>query len=437
MQKLIKNIASLMLILLSVETVLAQVPAPGKAQEKPIAIMNVIAHIGNGEVIDNAVITFQDGKITNVADAKVVRLDLSKFEVIDAAGQHAYPGLIAMNTILGLEEIASVRATRDQDEVGQYNPNVRAIIAYNTDSEIIPTTRFNGVLYGQVTPRGGSISGSSSLVNLDAWNWEDALMKEDEGIHLNWPSQMLFPRWWQGETEWRENKQYDSQYDELKSFFSDAVSYGEIAKNESVNLKLKAMQGLFDGSKTLYIHVDRAKEIVESVQFAQNMEVKKIVVVGASQAFYVKDFLAKNEIPVILGDTHRLPESADNPTDMPYKLPGILNKAGVKVIIGQWDELMKVRNLPFGVGTAAAYGLGKEEALKMVTLNAAEVLGVDDMIGTLSNGKYASIVISKGDLLDMSSNQLTHVFINGRKVTLEAHQQRLYQKFKDKYESQN
>ncbi|MFT4740013.1 MAG: imidazolonepropionase-like amidohydrolase [Marivirga sp.] len=437
MQKLIKRIAFLLLIIFSIEDIRAQVPAPGTKQVKPIAIMNVTAHIGNGEVIENAVITFEDGKITNVADATLVRLDLSKFEVVDAAGQHAYPGLIAMNTILGLEEIAAVRSTRDQDEVGDFNPNVRALVAYNTDSEVIPTTRFNGVLYSQITPRGGRISGSSSLMNLDAWNWEDAVVKGDEGIHLNWPSKMLYPRSWLGETSWRENKKYDEQYAEVESFFADAFSYGKVAKPATENLKLAAMQGLFNGSKTLYIHSDRAKELIESVQFAKSMEVKKIVLVGASQAYYVKEFLAENEIPVVLADTHRLPQNDDMPTDMPYKLPFLLKEAGVKVVIGQWEEVMKVRNLAFGVGTAAAYGLGKEEALKMVTLNAAEVLGVDDLIGSLTTGKYASIVISEGDLLDMRSNKLTHVFMNGRKVNLEAHQQRLYQKFKEKYDSQN
>ena len=433
MKKIYKYLI-LSLCFIFVQNIYAQVPAPGDQQEKPIAIMNVVAHIGNGEVIENAVILFEKGIITNVADARAVRMDLSSYEVIDAEGKHAYPGLIAMNTILGLEEIAAVRATRDQDEVGLFNPNVRALIAYNTDSEIIPTTRFNGVLYGQVTPRGGRISGSSSIVNLDAWNWEDAVMKEDEGIHLNWPSKMLYPRWWVGETEWRENKQYGEQYDEMEAFFQDAVSYGAIADPDTKNLKLAAMQGLFDGSKTLYIHVDRAKEILQSVQFAQNMNVKKIVLVGASQAYYVKDFIAENDIPVILSDTHRLPSSANDPTDMPYKLPHLLNEAGVTVVIGQWDELMKVRNLPFGVGTAAAYGLGKEEALKMVTSNAAKVLGLSNKIGTLEKDKYASLVISEGDLLDMKSNQLTHVFIHGRRVTLEAHQQRLYEKFKNKYE---
>jgi imidazolonepropionase-like amidohydrolase len=436
MQKLIKNISYIMAFVLICTVAKAQVPAPGDKQEKPIAIMNVTAHIGNGEVIDNAVITFENGKITNVANAANVRMDLSSFEVVQAEGMHAYPGLIALNTILGLEEIAAVRSTRDQDEVGQFNPNVRAIIAYNTDSEIIPTTRFNGVLYGQVTPRGGRISGSSSVVDLDAWNWEDALLKEDEGIHLNWPSQMLYPRWWLGETDWRENKQYDEQYDEVKTFFQDAMSYGKLSNPEAPNLKLAAMQGLYDGSKTLYIHVDRAKEIIESVQFAKNQGVEKVVVVGGAQAYYVKDFLKEHNIPVILADTHRLPQSADSPVDMPYKLPGLLKEAGIKVVIGQWDELMKVRNLPFGVGTAAAYNLGKEEALKMVTLNAAEILGVQDQIGTLESGKLASIVISDGDLLDMKSNKLSHVFIEGRKVTLDAHQQRLYKKFKEKYEEQ-
>ncbi|WMN06699.1 amidohydrolase family protein [Marivirga arenosa] len=414
----------------------AQVPAPGEPQKEPIAIMNATAHIGNGEVIENSVITFENGVITNVADASKVRLDLSSYKVIDAEGMHVYPGLIASNTIMGLEEISAVRATRDQDETGEFNPNVRALIAYNTDSEIIPTTRFNGVLYAQTTPRGGRISGSSSVMDLDAWNWEDAVLKNDEGIHLNWPSKLQYPRWWLGETEWRENKEYDKQYEELKVFFNDAVSYSELSSTEVTNLKLEAMKGLFDGSKTLYIHTDRAKEILESIQFAQSVGVQKMVLVGGDQAYYVKDFLLENEIPIIVEETLRLPSRNSDAVDMPYKTPYLLHKAGLKVAIGQWGSVMQVRNLPFSAGTAAAYGLSKEEALQMVSLNPAEIMGVSDKIGSLEKDKIASLVISKGDILDMEGNKLEYVFIEGRQVTLEAHQQRLYKKFKEKYENE-
>ena len=425
----------LTILLVSICThAIAQVPAPGTEQTRPVAIMNATVHIGNGEVIDNAIITFEKGIITNVANATTIRIDLSNYTVINAEGMHAYPGLIASNTIIGLEEIAAVRSTRDQDETGDFNPNVRAMIAYNTDSEIIPSTRFNGVLYAQTTPRGGRISGSSSVMDLDAWNWEDAVLKEDEGIHLNWPSKMSYPRWWLGETEWRKNDDYEDQYNELTEFFKDAVSYKNSGESPKVNLKMEAMAGLFDGSKRLYIHADRAKEIVESIQFAKEMEVEKIVLVGGEHAFYVKEFLKENEIPVILEDTHRLPGRNSDPVDLPYQLPNLLKEAGIKVAIGQWDEVMKVRNLPFGAGTAAAYGLGKEEALRMVTLNPAEIMGVADQIGSLTVGKIASIVLSEGDILDMRTNRLKHVFIEGREVTLEAHQQRLYNKFKEKFE---
>ncbi|GAA5027654.1 imidazolonepropionase [Marivirga lumbricoides] len=436
MNKLINHILTCFLLLVIFPSAFAQVPAPGDAQTKPIAIMNAIAHLGNGKVIENSAITFEDGKLTVVADATTIRLDLSRFRVINAEGMHVYPGLIASNTIIGLEEIAAVRATRDQDEVGEFNPNIRALVAYNTDSEIIPTTRFNGVLYSQTTPRGGRISGSSSVMGLDAWNWEDAALKVDEGIHLNWPSRMLYPRWWRGETEWRVNEEYDAEYDQLSGFFKEAVSYGEMGEPTVPNLKMKAMSGLFDGSKTLYIHTGRAKEIIESIQFAQEHGVKKIVLVGGDQALYVASFLKENNIPIILEDTHRLPEQSSDAVYLPYQLPFLLKEAGLKVVISQWDEVMKVRNLPFGVGTAAAYGLGKEEALKMVTLNPAQIMGVDDKIGSLEVGKLASIVVSEGDLLDMKTNKLKHVFVEGREVTLDAHQQRLYEKFKEKYEKQ-
>ena len=200
----------------------AQVPEPVGAQEKPILLMNGTAHIGNGQVIENSFVTFENGKITNVGDAAVVRLDMTKFEVINIAGKHVYPGLILPNTTLGLEDISAVRASIDSEEVGDLNPHVRSLVAYNTDSEVIATLRYNGILLAQSTPQGDLVTGTSSIMMLEGWNWEDAQYKADDAIHLNWPTKTFGPRWWMGETEPRKNPNYQSSIDKLEKFFADA-----------------------------------------------------------------------------------------------------------------------------------------------------------------------------------------------------------------------
>ncbi|MEQ8470779.1 MAG: amidohydrolase family protein [Marinoscillum sp.] len=415
----------------------AQVPAPANTQAEPIAIMNGTAHLGNGEVIENSIITFADGKIQAVVDATNVRMDLTGYKQVDASGKHVYPGLILPMTNLGLEEVSAVRATVDDNETGSINPNVRSAIAYNTDSEIIPTMRFNGIQIAQVAPKGGRIPGTSSIMQLDAWNWEDALYKLDDGVHLNWPSVSFGPRWWRGETERRVNEEYKDQVEEVIELLKDARSYME-AKPAKSNLKLESMVPVLTGEKQLFVNADRPKEIIEAIQTLKDAGVPSIVLTSASGVWYVKDLIKENNIPVLLTDVHRTPDSNGEDYDMPYKLAAKLHEEGILVGLTYMDgSLSSGRNLPFFAGTVVAYGgIDKEEALKMVTSNTAKILRIDEMTGTLEEGKDANIVISEGDILDMSSNIITASFIQGREVKLHAMQQRLYDKFKEKYESQ-
>lgn len=409
----------------------AQVPAPAGPQEKPVAILNATAHLGNGEVIPNAIITFSNGKLDIVGDATTVRVDLSDYEVVNASGKHVYPGLILPCTDLGLQEVAAVRATVDNDETGPVNPNVRAIVAYNTDSDVTPTNRYNGILMAQVTPQGGVVSGTSAVVQLDAWNWEDAAYKADDAIHMNWPLRNLPPRWWMGETEMRPNEEYDNQIRTITSLMADAKAYaaGNPAK---VNLKLEAMRGLFDGSQQLFIHTSKARSMMESVQKVKSFGVQKVVLAGARDAHLIVDFLKEHDIPVVLANVHRMADRNQDAYNLPYVQPSVLHKAGVTVTL-MYDNYSNSRNLPFFAGTAAGNGLSKEEALQLITLNAARVLGIDAQCGSLEAGKDATLVISAGDILDMSGNHIEHAFIQGRHVTTEGKQQYLYNKWKTKY----
>lgn len=424
-----------LLLAMSTARALAQVPAPAEPQEKPIILLGVTAHIGNGEVIENAVIAFENGKITMAGPASdAENMDLSGYEQIQAEGKHVYPGFILPNTELGLVEIGAVRATVDNEEEGVLNPNVRSIISYNTDSELIPTFRFNGILVAQITPVGGMVSGSSSVVHLDAWNWEDAAMLTDDAMHINWPGRKRTEFDYSTYTANRvPNEKYEEQVQTLENLFSDGAAYAEIRERGEPNLKLEATKGLFDGSKALHIHADEAKEIIEAVKFAQSHKVQRIVLVGGYEAYLITDFLKENEIPVIIDNLHDLPQLPDDDVDQQFKLPALLHQEGIMVSLGYNDAVNRSRNLPFIAGTAAAYGVDKEDALMMITSNTAKILGIDDKVGTLEKDKQATLFVSEGDALDMRTNIVAHAFIDGRKITLPAMQQRLYEKYKEKY----
>ncbi len=411
---------------------IAQTPVPAPAQSKPIALTGGVAHLGNGQVINNSVIGFDKGKLTIVADASA-NPNLSGYEVINISGNHVYPGFILLNSQVGLQEVSAIRAMNDYSERGEINPNVRALISYNTDSEFIPTFRFNGVLLAEATPTGGTISGTSSVMEMEGWNWEDAVHTVDVAVHMNWPA--LIRRQFDFNTfnfSESPNKDYDKQVSELSQFFNEAKSYGQLASKES-NLKFDAMQGLFDGTRILMVHANNPKEIIESIRFAQRHGVQRITLVAGSGAYGVADFLKENKIPVILPDTHNLPDRTDDDVDMPYKLPALMTQAGVMVSLYNAGSLHGGRNIPFQAGTASAYGMGKEEALKLITSNAAIALGIDKRVGTLEVGKDATLFVSAGDALDMRTNNLSHAFISGKLVTLPGNQQELYERFSKKY----
>ncbi|MBP2281777.1 imidazolonepropionase-like amidohydrolase [Flavobacterium sp. CG_23.5] len=429
-----KNICMLLLVLfVPIITKAQQTPAP--KQSKSILILNGIAHLGNGKIIENSAIGFIDGKITLVADATLIRLAKDAFETtIDASGKHVYPGFIAPNSTLGLVEIDAVKSSDDEEEIGSINPHVKSIIAYTADSKVIETVRPNGVLIAQITPRGGRISGTSSIVQLDAWNWKDALIKENDGIHLNFPSSFKRTGSWFEPGTIEANKDYVKQISEITSFLSNAKAYsGNIAKER--NLIFEATLGLFDGTETLYIHANEEKQIIDAVQLAKENGVKRMVIVGGYEAYKTAALLQKNNIGVLLKRVHDMPENDDQDIDLPYKNAKLLTDRGVLVGLENsgGHERMNTRNLPFLAGTCAAYGLDKEQALQLITFNTAKILGIDKQCGTLEEGKDATLFISQGDALDMRTNKLTNAFIQGRMISLETHQSQLNNRYKEKY----
>lgn len=429
-----KNIKYIYLLVfqLITNTIFAQNQAAGSPQMKAIALTGATIHTATGQVIPNGVIVFNKGIITAVGGAGTT-YDKANTETIELAGKSIYPGLISPANELGLTEIDAVRSTNDMAEIGGINPHVRALVAYNTDSELIPTVRSNGILITQATPQGEIVAGMSSIMQLDGWNWEDAVLKKDDGIHINWVG--YFKREFDQNTfsvTTKKNDKRDETLREVDKTFNDAIAYIQ-SKPTVTNVKMEAMRGLFDGSKTLYISADYGKEIIESVQFAKSKGVKKIVIIGAEESLLAADFLKENNIPVIVSATHRLPNSADDDTDISYKLPYLLAQKGVLVGLGYIGLNWRTRNLPFLAGIVAGHGMDKEDALKLITANNAKILGIDKMVGTLEVGKHATLIVSAGDVLDMRTAKVEHAFIQGRKVDLDDKQKRLYRKYSEKY----
>ncbi|MCY7327065.1 MAG: amidohydrolase family protein, partial [Saprospiraceae bacterium] len=423
----------LFFLMLAAAPLAAQSPTPAPAQKTAILIMGATAHLGNGTVIQNSAIAFENGKLTLVTDASTARIDRTKYgKIFDAVGKQVYPGFIATNSQLGLVEIDAARSTVDFAETGSLNPNARTIIAYNTDSEVPPTVRTSGVLLAQIVPSGGILSGTSSVVQLDAWNWEDAAYRMDDGVHLNWPVPRNPPGAEPGPTlEAKRTEQYEKDVLALRRFLEEARGYAQQAAVEVKNPKFEAMRGVFAQKQNLYIHVNTAKGIQESILFAEQFGLRPVLV-EAGDAWLVADFLKAHNVSVILAKTQRLPTRDDEDVDQSYKTATVLQEKGVLFAFseeGNWRQ----RNLAFQAGQAVGYGLPYEAALSALTLNTAKILGIDATVGSLEIGKDATLFISEGDVLDMRTAQVTAAFIQGREINLDNKQKELYRKYEQKY----
>lgn len=410
---------------------------PAKSQKGTVYIKNGTVHVGNGTVIENATVKITNGKIEEVGTN--ISVPASGAEVIDATGKKVYPGLILPASNLGLTEITGVRATNDFNEIGEMNPSIRSIAAYNADSKITNTLRSNGILLAHTAPVGALLAGQSSVVQLDAWHWEDAAYKMDNGMHLYMPSLMgrpggrlgaLFAQFMpQAPTD--PTKMALERLEIVKKYFREAKVYLAGSPKE-VNLKLEAARGLFEKKQKLFVHASQVKQMLLAIDFAKEFDFN-VVIVGGSESWQIAPLLKQHNIGVIISQMHDLPTLDDDDIDMPFKAPAVLQKAGVLFCINDDDPQNRGRNLPFNAGTAATYGLTKEEALSAITLNAAKILGTDATTGSIEKGKDANIIISAGDILDMHTSVVEHAFIQGRKIVLDNKHKQLYERYKYKY----
>jgi imidazolonepropionase-like amidohydrolase len=435
MQKLIYTISSL--LLLSGIATAQETIYPAKQQKGLLFITNGTVHVGNGRVIENATVKINNGKIEEVGTNIAIPMD--DVRVFNVKGKHVYPGLILPASSLGLVEITGVRSTTDVNEIGDVNPSIRSIAAYNADSKITNTLRSNGILLAHTAPQGSLVGGQSSVVQLDAWNEEDAAYSADMGMQLYMPSLLSrqggrigallaqFGFAAQGDP----TKDALDKIEAVKQFFREAKTYiGSDVKTP--NLKFEATRALFAKKQKLFIHCSQVKQMLLAIDFVKEFGFD-VVVIGASESYQIADLLKANNIGVILSQMHDLPTLDDDDVDQPYKTAAALQKAGVLFCINDDDPQNRGRNLAFNAGTAATYGLTKEEALSAITLNAAKVLGIDNMTGSIEKGKDANIVVSEGDILDMKSSVVLHAFIQGRKIELSDKHKQLYERYKYKY----
>ena len=410
-----------------------QIPAP--PQKNPIILKNGFIHTISNGVIEGSIL-FNKGKIIRIA--KYITPP-NNCEVIDLKGKHVYPGMIAAVSALGLVEINAVAVTNDHSERGDFNPNVRTNVAFNPDSEIIPTTRSNGILIANVIPASGLVSGQSSVMMLDGWTWENATLSFPSGLHINWPNMNSGAR---TDNDKKRLKAAKQQLDDLEKMIKDARAYARLRKTKSrlaenyhnEDLRWESMIPYVEKKLPIFIHANEVRQIEASISWA-NRHNLEIVIVGGKDAWRTTDLLVKNRIPVIYEGVTSLPFRRFEDYDQAYKTPSILYEKGVQFCISDYGyagRAEQIRNLPYQASMAASYGLPKEAAFRAVTLSVAEILGIDKKVGSLDEGKDATLFISDGDPLETRTN-IIQAFIEGKKIDMGDRHKSLYSKYKEKY----
>lgn len=404
-------------------------------QPKKILLENATLHVGNGQVYEKGLVGIEGQQIILVRNSLAYSYNREDWDtIIDLDGQHLYPGFMAPNSTLGLTEIDAVRATRDFEETGTFNPHVRSLIAYNCESDVLATVRTNGVLLTQSTPRGGIISGSSSILFTSCWNWEDGVIVQDDGIHLNWPTSLEGGGWWGEPQPKKRNEKYNEQKRVITDFFDAAKAYLQ-SEQEIKDLRFEALRACIQGEKRLYVHANEMQQLLDVIDFAKAYNIAFPVIIGGYDSYMITERLKEAKIPVMLPRLHALPENEGDAIDLPYRLPALLHAGGVKFCLqNEGDmEAMNARNLPFLAGTAMSYGLSEEEAVRCISLSACEIVGIDKYYGSIEEGKKATLFASSGNALDMRTNNVTLILINGAFVPVTNFQTELYLKYKKKY----
>jgi imidazolonepropionase-like amidohydrolase len=411
---------------------------PAEPQDRPIAIIGGTIHPLTSAPIQNGTILFDAGRIVAIGAGIPVP---ENAETLRADGKHIYPALISGDTYIGLTEIGAVRASNDRAEVGGINPNVRAETAINPESELIPVARANGIALAIVSPSGGLISGMSAAVLMDGWTWEEMTLQAPAALNVRWP-RMTLPPLATGAARREAIAKRDSAVEMLFDAFSDARAYMNAKQAEThgnvpyhdIDQRWESMIPVLEGRVPVVAWANETRQIQSAVAWAERENVR-LIIGGGHDAWRVADLLRQKDIPVLVGGIHRLPGRRFEPYETPFTLPVRLHRHGIRFAITTATSAAHERNLPYHAATAAAYGLPRDEALKAITLYPAQIFGIDNRVGSLEVGKDATLIITTGDPLEIT----THIdlqFIQGRKIDLTSRHTTLYEKYNEKYRRQ-
>ncbi|MBI5170588.1 MAG: amidohydrolase family protein [Candidatus Eisenbacteria bacterium] len=400
------------------------------------AITGATVHTVTRGDVPNATLVFENGRIVSIEANGAVPAGA---KVIDQKGRHVYPGFIDANTQLGLIEVGTVTGANDTQEVGNVNPNLRAEVMVNPDSDLLPVARVNGVTSALVIPGGGAIHGLSALLHLDGWTQEDMTVQRAVALHVNWPNMTPQRAWWMQQSDEDQNRQRDEAIAAIRSAFDDARAYEKARAAEGAagvpkhdaDTRWDAMRRVVRGEVPVWFHADHVAQIRALLAFVDEQKLTRVAIVGGRDAWMLAPELKARDIAVIVAGTEVMPGRRWDAYDEAFALPGKLAAAGVRFCIasqGGGFSAANVRNLPHHAGFAAAFGLPREEALKAVTLYPAQIVGAGDRLGSIEPGKIADLQITDGDPLE-TTTQCLAVFIAGRPVEMSNRQVRLFQKY--------
>ena len=429
----------IIILLFSSSALLANEQLPGSDQKRPILLRGGTLHTVSGDVLEGYDMLFAEGKIITIDEQIQASPETDILEIYE---KHVVPGYIAGYTRIGLTEISAVKQTNDHSETGDINPNVRANVAYNPDSDLIPVTRSNGILVVNSAPSSGRVPGQSSVMALDGWTWEDATIKHPSALNINWPSMYID---YSGKTKKNEKAQLDKYHKEIRNLdnlIRNVRAYYQrrnakerkAEHRQKTDLRLESMIPFVIHKEPIHVKANDIRQIEAAVNWASENDLN-IVIVGGRDAWLNPKLLVRYNIPVILLGVQVTPRRRFEPIHLPYKIPSLLQNSGVHFCISLdpgYPMDGHVRTLPDEAMRASTWGLTKNQALRSITLSAAEILGIDNSVGSLEPGKEATFFIADNEPLTQITNPVK-AFIQGREVDLTDRQKNLWEKYKEKY----
>jgi len=409
-------VAFLSLVFYLTGSISAQIPAP--KQTDPIAITGGTFFTVSGDVIEDGIIVFEDGTITAIGSDVAIP---DGAQIFDASGKHIYPGLIDAYSNMGLTEIGAVNVTSDFNEYGDVTPNVRAERAFHPESEHIPVARSHGIAVAISSPGGNRISGLSAAMMMDGWTWEGMTLRPKTGLMIDWPSMS-------------DNDNAQKELQLIKDTFAKARAYHtarSVSDQYRTDMRWEAMIPVLQKEVPVVVSADDSRQIQSAITWAESEDVR-LIILGGRDAHFVTDQLVAKAIPVLLTSVLASPGRQWQSYDEVYSHAGQLQAAGIRIAIAGGYGSANAMRLRHHAATASGFGLSKNEAIKAMTIYPAEFFGLDDKIGSLEEGKDATLMITDGDILDLRTS-VEQLFIQGRKIDMADKQKNLFERYQEKY----